>query len=96
MNRTGKMAGPLFQYPLLLATLLPFAAVAMPRVSPVLALVTALSLARYWVDMFLWRFCTPKRRQWLAAGYRSSPRPPPPTTGSPPPSTERQATARCS
>ena len=69
MNRTGKMAGPLFQYPLLLATLLPFAAVAMPRVSPVLALVTALSLARYWVDMFLWRFCTPKRRQWLAAGY---------------------------
>jgi hypothetical protein len=44
MSRTASSAGSLFEYALLLATLLPFAAVVMPRVSPVLSLVTALSL----------------------------------------------------
>src|SRR5262249_42933025 len=31
--------------------------------------VLAINLAHYWVDMFLWRFRTPERRQWLAEGY---------------------------
>jgi hypothetical protein len=34
-----------------------------------IATVAALTLAHYWVDMFLWRFRTPERRKWLAENY---------------------------
>lgn len=33
------------------------------------AAVVAITLAHYWVDMFLWRFQTPERRAWLYRHY---------------------------
>jgi hypothetical protein len=33
------------------------------------AVVLALTLAHYWVDMFLWRFRNAERRRWLTDGY---------------------------
>jgi len=34
------------------------------------ATTTALTLAHYWIDAFLWKFGTPERRAWLARSYR--------------------------
>lgn len=33
------------------------------------ATLTAITLAHYWVDMFVWRFRSSERRRWLAASY---------------------------
>lgn len=35
-----------------------------------IATTTALTLAHYWVDQFLWKFGNPERRTWLANSYR--------------------------
>jgi hypothetical protein len=35
-----------------------------------IATTTALTLAHYWIDQYLWRFGNPQRRAWLAQSYR--------------------------
>ncbi len=35
-----------------------------------IATTTALTLAHYWIDQFLWKFASAERREWLAQSYR--------------------------
>jgi hypothetical protein len=44
------------------------------------AAVVAITLAHYWVDMFLWRFQTPERRAWLYRHYSFLAGGPPPAS----------------